>query len=254
MDIVASENKSQSGFTLVELAIVMIIIGLLIGGVLKGQQLIANAKISATITEVNGFIAAMHSFTDTYSNLPGDMRNAETRLSGCTGDNFCEGGDGNGLIWGNGDGSAVLLAGVWGQGQNDVGSEQAQFFKHLALADLITGVDTSATLVAWGELYPAAAIRGGYSIQNVAHSGNDSPGGLVLRLHNSLAGNVEGIAGGGNASLSSLEAGNIDRKLDDGIPHSGWVTGAGNPNPPHCEEAYDGSKTKDCTLFFKIGG
>ena len=45
MDIVASENKSQSGFTLVELAIVMIIIGLLIGGVLKGQQLIANAKI-----------------------------------------------------------------------------------------------------------------------------------------------------------------------------------------------------------------
>ena len=78
-----TDRKQEQGFTLVELAIVMIIIGLLIGGVLKGQQLIENAKVTATISQIKGFQAALNSFRDTYSAMPGDMRNATTRLSGC---------------------------------------------------------------------------------------------------------------------------------------------------------------------------
>lgn len=60
------------GFTLVELAIVMTIIGLLIGGVIKGQQLMENAKVSAFIKQTSGYEAALQGFRDIYNYPPGD--------------------------------------------------------------------------------------------------------------------------------------------------------------------------------------
>ncbi|HIL28602.1 MAG TPA: prepilin-type N-terminal cleavage/methylation domain-containing protein, partial [Micavibrio sp.] len=81
VDITA--DKKQAGFTLVELAVVMIIIGLLIGGVLKGQELIANAQIASTVAGIKGIDAATSTFNDTYNAFPGDMSNALTRLPNC---------------------------------------------------------------------------------------------------------------------------------------------------------------------------
>ena len=77
--------RGQAGFTLVELAIVMIIIGLLIAGVLKGQQLITNAQIAATVAQVKAFDAATTSFKDMYAAMPGDMSTAASlaRLPNC---------------------------------------------------------------------------------------------------------------------------------------------------------------------------
>ena len=75
--------KSQAGFTLVELAIVMIIIGLLIGGVLKGQELITNAQITATVAQVKSIDGATTTFKDMYNALPGDMLNPAGRLPNC---------------------------------------------------------------------------------------------------------------------------------------------------------------------------
>ena len=75
--------RSQAGFTLVELAIVMIIIGLLIGGVLKGQQLIVNAQITATVAQIKSIDAATTSFRDNYAGMAGDLINPGVRLNTC---------------------------------------------------------------------------------------------------------------------------------------------------------------------------
>ena len=72
-------KKQQSGFTLIEIAIVMVIIGLLLGGVLKGQEMMTNAKIKRGVNDYNGMSAAVFSYLDRYSALPGDDPNANGR-------------------------------------------------------------------------------------------------------------------------------------------------------------------------------
>jgi prepilin-type N-terminal cleavage/methylation domain-containing protein len=64
--------KNQKGFTLIEIAIVLVIIGLLIGGVLKGQSMIQNAKVKRLVSDMQGIQAAMNAFQDRYQMWPGD--------------------------------------------------------------------------------------------------------------------------------------------------------------------------------------
>ena len=66
-------RKAQSGFTLVEIAIVLVIIGLLLGGVLKGQELIENGRVKNAANDMNGLVAAYNSYLDRYRKLPGMM-------------------------------------------------------------------------------------------------------------------------------------------------------------------------------------
>jgi len=110
---VKSLNK-QSGFTLVEIAIVLVIIGLLLGGVLKGQEMIKNAEIRNVITDVRGLSAAMYAYRDRYNAIPGDDSNARVHLS----DTSLTNGDNDGLI--------------------DT-AERPDFFEHLRAAKLIKG-------------------------------------------------------------------------------------------------------------------
>jgi prepilin-type N-terminal cleavage/methylation domain-containing protein len=74
-------KKSQKGFTLVEIAIVLVIIGLLLGGILKGQEMITQAKIKNVIADITGVSAAMYGYQDRYRALPGDDKGA-TRWAG----------------------------------------------------------------------------------------------------------------------------------------------------------------------------
>jgi prepilin-type N-terminal cleavage/methylation domain-containing protein len=69
---------SQKGFTLVEVAIVMIIIGLLIGGVIKGQAMIHNAKVKRLIKDIDGMRAAVYAYEDRFGMLPGDESDPNT--------------------------------------------------------------------------------------------------------------------------------------------------------------------------------
>jgi prepilin-type N-terminal cleavage/methylation domain-containing protein len=69
----------QSGFTLVEIAIVLVIIGLLLGGILKGQEMITQARIKNVTNDFNGTTAAYFSYQDRYKAVPGDDGTAATR-------------------------------------------------------------------------------------------------------------------------------------------------------------------------------
>ena len=70
-------DQNQKGFTLVEIAIVMVIIGLLIGGVLKGQAMIQNAKVKRVIKQADELRAGVMTFYDKYSSYPGDENNGD---------------------------------------------------------------------------------------------------------------------------------------------------------------------------------
>lgn len=78
-------RENEKGFTLVELAVVMIIIGVLLGGVLKGQEMITNARITSTAAQLESLGAGYNSFVDQFIQQPGDFANAGTRLTNCTG-------------------------------------------------------------------------------------------------------------------------------------------------------------------------
>ena len=73
--------KRQSGFTLVEIAIVLVIIGLLLGGVLKGQEMIANSRFKSLQSDIEAYKAAFYTFQDRFGALPGDFAQASTRLN-----------------------------------------------------------------------------------------------------------------------------------------------------------------------------
>jgi prepilin-type N-terminal cleavage/methylation domain-containing protein len=71
-------RHTQHGFTLIEIAIVLVIIGLLLGGVLKGQELITGARVRNLIQQQEGVKAAYFGFLDRFRALPGDYANATT--------------------------------------------------------------------------------------------------------------------------------------------------------------------------------
>jgi prepilin-type N-terminal cleavage/methylation domain-containing protein len=90
-------TKGQKGFTLVEIAIVLVIIGLLLGGILKGQELINSARVRNMADLNAGVQAAYYGFIDRYRMVPGDAGSAEAKVAvGATAVNA--GGDGNGRL------------------------------------------------------------------------------------------------------------------------------------------------------------
>lgn len=118
------KRRRQSGFTLVEIAIVLVIIGLLIGGVLKGREMITNAKIKRVENDFAGVSAAIYAYQDRYGVLPGDDTAASTRFSGTW--PATDNGDGDGSI-----------SGGWNSTDNNV--ESRKIWKHLRGAGLIAG-------------------------------------------------------------------------------------------------------------------
>lgn len=114
--------KKQTGFTLVEIAIVMVIIGLLLGGVLKGQEVITNARLKRVVNDFNGVSAAIFSYQDRYRGLPGDHRTASGIFLNTPPPN----GNGDGRIAGNFDST------------NDA-NESRILWRHLREAGLVAG-------------------------------------------------------------------------------------------------------------------
>lgn len=89
------KDLRRKGFTLVELAIVMVIIGVMIGGVLKGQSMIENARINRVVSDYKNISAAYFMYYDRYNYFPGDDPTASARWTGISN------GNGGGTITGN---------------------------------------------------------------------------------------------------------------------------------------------------------
>jgi type II secretory pathway pseudopilin PulG len=117
---------------LVEIAIVLVIIGLLLGGILKGQEMITQAKIKNVINDFNGITAAVTSYQDRYRALPGDDQNATTRWTTQAPAN----GNGDGVIAGLYN--ANNTAGTGGAPANT--AESNLFWQHLRIAGFVPGL------------------------------------------------------------------------------------------------------------------
>src|SRR6516162_4512119 len=129
-----SSTRKQAGFTLVEIAIVLVIIGLLLGGILKGQEMITQAKIKNVINDMTGVAAAVYAYQDRYRALPGDDKNAGTRWQ--TGANATSSGNGDGVI--NGTYLAAAPATLT-SAASDGSQESVMFWHHLRLAGFVQG-------------------------------------------------------------------------------------------------------------------
>jgi prepilin-type N-terminal cleavage/methylation domain-containing protein len=215
-------TPARSGFSLVELSIVLVVLGLLVGGVLTGQSLIRAAELRSVTTEFQKYQAAVNTFRDKYFALPGDMNNATAFWGAAT----CPAGTGTGTCNGNGNG-VLDIAPAAGQA-----SEEFMAWQHLANAGLIEGAYSGisgtggmahsmigvniprgkASNTGWSFIYPGNMtdpLNPDWFILNY---------GQILQL-----GAQNGIGRTGAAAFTATEAWNIDLKMDDGSPASGNV-------------------------------
>ena len=231
------KRRDQSGFSLVELSIVLVILGLLTGGILAGQSLIRAAELRSISTDTQRYQTAISSFRDKYFAMPGDMRNA-VRFWGAQAGATTDGTDSTctalttaatGTATCNGDGNGRV-----GDGTH----EMHRFWQHLANAGLVEGSYTGiagpggAITVIPGLNAPRSKLsNGGFGFSYL-----DFPGGDVA-TYGLNYGHVLWFGASTNSGsrtqvqiLKPEEAWNIDTKMDDGKPASGKIIGRPDPS------------------------
>jgi prepilin-type N-terminal cleavage/methylation domain-containing protein len=206
------KRENERGFTLVELAIVIVIIGILLGGIIKGRELIQNAKVKRTYSTYKELAAAINTYQDRYKFLPGDDPQATTRGFAVAVTN----GNGNGII---GVGAATTDPDFT---CTATGTEQADI---------------------WSELRQSGIISEGNGFVNPTHPFG---GAIAVSYYNAPA------VAGGQARLAHWihfqnvpfdVAQQLDRQYDDGNAGTGDIRGTNN---------YMTARTGIVTLLFRF--
>ena len=223
-------RRSQKGFTLVEIAIVLVIIGLLLGGILKGQEMITQAKIKNAIADFSGISAAYHGYVDRYKKIPGDdpcagtgtgltLGNCGTTTARWSG---AAGGNGNGLVGGKYNSATAA-------------DESRLWWDHLRRSGFVSGT---------GDQQPFNALTGMIGVQTGDAQTTTGPAlggftGLIIC----------------SANLPDKIAIAVDTQMDDGVPNNGSVRGllqtAPNPdviNTTFASTAYQETGTNVYTI------
>jgi prepilin-type N-terminal cleavage/methylation domain-containing protein len=184
------KNK-QSGFTLIEISIVLVIIGLLMGGVLKGQELINSAKVKNFAMDFRNIPVLVYSYQDKFRALPGDDVGAEAHL-GVGVFSAASGEKGNGVIEGN-----------WYDGVAEK-TEAVAFWEHVRRANLATGA---------------------LPITTDADLPNNADGGRIgVESGSSANAYITGMSGSFvvcSAGILGKFAKQLDVTMDDGNPYTG---------------------------------
>lgn len=249
------------GFSLVELSIVLVILGLLVGGVLAGQSLIKASEMRAISSEFSRYRTASFTFRDKYFALPGDFANATAFWGRANNNADCAASPGsvqavNGTCNGNGGGSFAGVSG-WTEGES---REFTQFWHQLALAGLIEGSYTglaNTNFCTFGTACPASKFpKGGWSVRTASYSADDYA--FTMDYGNMMMLGAQFTSHTWAALLTPEQAWNIDAKNDDGMPATGSVIAM---NHATCTTAmseldyaaaYRLSDTRPrCALFFK---
>ena len=195
-------KRNQSGFTLIEIAIVLVIIGLLLGGVLKGQELINSAKVKNLATDFKNIPVFIYGYQDKFKALPGDDNCAYLSAGLCANPHMTAPAIvlANSGTNGNGSGSGVI-DGLWSDTAATPTSESYNFWQHVRVAGLAPG-PTDPT----GDFRPTNAVGGRIGVTNAAKS-------PILTLKGSYIVCSDSIAG--------KFAKQLDITLDDGNPATG---------------------------------
>jgi prepilin-type N-terminal cleavage/methylation domain-containing protein len=209
-------TSKEQGFTLVELAIVLVIIGLIVGGVLVGQDLIKAAEIRSTVSQLEKYNAGVNTFRGKFGGYPGDLLASRAATFNLQTRNGADGrGDGDGLVEGY-NGTAATA--------NAIGSENLLFWRDLATASLIpdgfaTATDApgaSLTAATLSNYLPRSKMR-----ESTYFSILSSGGRNFFYVDQITSTNATGIVTSSGDGLTPLESKSIDEKIDDGLPGTG---------------------------------
>lgn len=205
--------KKQAGFTLIELAIVLVIIGLLLGGVLRGQELINAARVTNLTRDFQNTQVFLYTYQDRFRAIPGDDVQAVNHLGAAAAP-----GNGNARIEGN-----------WASapGVNEAGN----FWQHVRLANLAPGNPLLGSFNTNGAPLGIQSLGPGWAE-------------ITTLVNGSFA-----ICSGGILGRDALQ---IDTRLDDGIPDTGSVQASAAPGPGSTLAAINAAPAAPFTVCMAI--
>ncbi len=219
----------NSAFTLVELAIVVVIIGLITGGILGAQSLIKSSRVQSVVKSLLSYDTAIKAFQLEYDALPGDMKDAYDYFGSDCGDDDALG---SGC---NGDGNKNIA---------NLNIESCNFFEHLSMAEIVPGSYNCGHMTSieieksWPLLFDQIGVRpslaGAWGTNILPENANRL---VVSGLFNFTG---SGSASNGRDDLDSQFSKAVDKKIDDGIASNGKLVALSDVT-----EFFSGNKCTD---------